>query len=88
MGYAVERHIFGKKYWVGVPLGESIMHGDGTHFTCWVWPDRLSECRVNGVAVSEIKYRMAKRGNRLPKPLTPAGLRFRLRCYVHPLGAT
>ncbi len=85
MGYAVQCGLGANKYWFAVPASESIMLNDGTRLACKVWPDRLSECRVNGAAVNEIRYRLAKRGSKRPRPLTPSRLSFKLRCYVHPL---
>jgi hypothetical protein len=51
-----------KGVWFGVPMGESIIHGDGTHLSCDYYPD-IGErnCRINGKLVSPLVYRRAKK---------------------------
>lgn len=82
MTYFAKREIGGEKCFVGFPIGEHRINGDGSHFSCNIWPNRLSDCFVNGRRVNEIQYRMAKRGQRRRRTMTPDDLRFLLKCPV------
>lgn len=84
MGYTTKGNVFDKECWICWPAGESIVQW-GTHLSCNLWPDRISDCRINGQLVTPLRYRMAKRGSKVRRPMTPHDLRFRLRCYVHPV---
>jgi hypothetical protein len=70
VGYLVKRNLFGKDYWVGFPMSEHIICRDGREFSCNRWPNRLSDCQINGVPVNEIVYRRMQRAYRAERPQT------------------
>jgi hypothetical protein len=85
MSFASKRRFGGADFWIWWPIFESIMQ-NGMELTCHKWPDRVSDCRINGLLVSPIVYAHMKRPSKRRPPMTPERFRFRLKCYVAPLG--
>ena len=49
-----------KTFFYQWPASESIIDVNGNHFSCKRWPDRLSDCKINGKSVDQTTYRRRK----------------------------
>jgi hypothetical protein len=60
MSSITEFKLDGKSFYFQWPAREFMIDVNGVHFSCTRWPDRLSDCRINGKVVSQTTYRRRK----------------------------
>ena len=58
-------------FYVHWPMSEWMIDGNGTHWSCNRWPDRLSDCKINGCcSVGPLVYKLLQNQAKSPREST------------------